>query len=1520
VEQNRVLSLEGGYVEIADSGKLNDIGSQVTIEAWVKVAEFTDQHMPIVYKGDSRVSDLSNVSFACLVRRDGAICLNAPPRGQSVHTFHSPPSLIEPNTWFHIAGVVDGRNGTMSLFFNGAEVARTSFNGNLLNQSALPLRIGWMYEDEEARIWDTAGTQTEIQAFWRHEDKTLSCSPFAGQMDEMRIWNTAGTQAEIQAAMHTSLTGKEPGLVGYWHVGSPTTRKGEAEDVGSPTTRKESGKGVVIDSSPECSHGRLVGDAYFIEAELPEQGEIAIPAVLSGKIMDETGQPRRAWYKLKCDEEEIESRRTNISGEYRIVIPHPGEGSYDLYASSGKLGDMRLDIPLHRGIGLDVDLTLWETVRIQGKLLMLDDETPHMDVAIQAIQDGKVVDAAFSDDKGEYWFVNLKPGEYQVRCHVLGGYIYYGEDQSMSGKPVSLHVELGKTISDVDFRFMPFKRGTWRTYDSSDGLTSMYVHDVHQDREGMLWFASGSYSWYGGSGVSRYDGKDFVTFTTEDGLVSNSVWTIHSAADGTLWFGTREGISRYDGKRFTNFTTEDGLVHNHVTDIDSAPDGAIWFGTWGGVSRYDPGGMGDSPHFTNFTAKDGLLSNYVDTIYCDPDGTVWIGTRNGGGVSRYDGVGFTNFTWEDGLLSDSVLSIHRDSAGMMWFGTGNPYRQGVFRYDGVEFVNFSVRDGLPGTQVRAINSTPDGALWFGTDRGVSRYDGKSFVNFSGQGEEIPSSPVDGILVSGDGSLWFATDLAGVARYDERSFSSLTVSHGLPAGWIQGIYRDPDDTLWVGATDGLARYSGSRHNPVLTTYTMEDGVVPRAASVIHPSPDGTLWFGTCGANVSVGGQGIFYYDPEDDSSAPFVNLTISDGLAHRHVNNIVSEPDGTIWIATTGGVSRYDGEKFVNFTKADGLADNMVFRVHRSADGILWFGTLNGLSRYDGKGFTNFTTEDGLGRNTILSIDSDAYGNLWIAEYGAGLSRYDGSEFINYTHKDGLANNWVQYVYHDAEGLTWFATYGGGVSGYDGTAWTILDTWDGLSYYNNVFSVNPDSDGSLWFGTQKGATNYRRNKTKPGVRIVSVTTDKTYSDLSSVPAFIVGTRVTIQYNAIDFKTHPDRRQYRCQVFGEGLSEKEMDLSWQSPTRETSFDWIPDEEGTYTFAVQAIDRDLNYSKPATLSLTVQPDPKLVSMQMELEDLRQEVSRKYHFSSFMGESAAVQQVHALMERAIDSGLTVLITGETGTGKELVARAIHHNSPRKNEPILDRNCGAIPRELLTSELFGHRKGAFTGANEDKMGLFEAASGGTVQLDEIGEMPQDAQVHLLRFLEEREIQRLGENISRHVDVRIIATTNRDLAEEVTADRFREDLYYRLSEFPIHIPPLRERPEDVPLLAEHFLKDMDKELDGFAPGVIEMLQSYSWPGNVRELRNVIRRASALAEEGKQIQTYHFPPSITQGESLVQEIISEQNNLSASVEGLKRRMVENALRKCDGNRTHASEMLGMNRPNLIKLIKRLDIDL
>jgi transcriptional regulator with GAF, ATPase, and Fis domain len=331
----------------------------------------------------------------------------------------------------------------------------------------------------------------------------------------------------------------------------------------------------------------------------------------------------------------------------------------------------------------------------------------------------------------------------------------------------------------------------------------------------------------------------------------------------------------------------------------------------------------------------------------------------------------------------------------------------------------------------------------------------------------------------------------------------------------------------------------------------------------------------------------------------------------------------------------------------------------------------------------------------------------------------------------------------------------------------------------------------------------------------------------------------------------------------------------------------------------------------------------MQAELSYLRSEVGRKYQFENIIGSSAGMMQVRGLMERAIDSGLTVLIIGETGTGKELVAKAIHYSSPRKNKLPQELNCGAIPKDLVASTLFGHRKGAFTGANEDKMGLFEVASGGTVLLDEISEMPEDAQIHLLRVLQEHKIQRIGETELRDVDIRVIAITNRDLEDEVEAGRFREDLYYRLTVFPIHIPPLRERADDIPLLAEHFLRQacqqQDKDLEGFAPGVLDMLSGYSWPGNVRELEHEIYRATALAEEGSRIQTYHFSSRVTRGESLIQEVLSEQVGYRELVNRFRRRVIEEALRENNGNRSAAARQLRIDRSNLVAVMKRLGIE-
>jgi serine phosphatase RsbU (regulator of sigma subunit)/streptogramin lyase len=467
-------------------------------------------------------------------------------------------------------------------------------------------------------------------------------------------------------------------------------------------------------------------------------------------------------------------------------------------------------------------------------------------------------------------------------------------------------------------------------------------------------------------------------------------------------------------------------------------------------------------------------------------------------------------------------------------------------------------------------SDPDGVMWFATggntepafDGGVSRYDGKGFVNFT-PADGLAGSMVYAVYGDPDGVMWFGTFSGGVSRYDSSGFVNFTREDGLLRGSaVLAVYADPDGTMWLGTSGGVSRYDGEE----FVNFTTREGLVDNFVRTVRGGPENTIWFGTA--------SGVSRYDGKD-----FVNFTIKDGLVGDDINDIHRTPDGTMWFGTWGdGISRYDGKEFVSFTEKDGLASNAVFAIQGDPDGVLWFGTWDGgASRYDGRDFVNFTIKDGLVGDDINDIHRTPDGALWFGARG-GVSRYDGGEFLNFTIKDGLASNIVNEIYHDRDGVIWFSTGGGGVAGYDNTAWTSLDTRDGLAH-NIVWSAYQNSNGDLWFGTYKGATRYRRSTTRPRVRIVSVTTDQTYRDLSGIPAFMPDTRVTFEYSSIDFKTIPEKRQYRCRI-------REIDSDWRKPTKSDTFDYIFGKSGTYTFEVQAIDRDLNYSEPASLALRVVP----------------------------------------------------------------------------------------------------------------------------------------------------------------------------------------------------------------------------------------------------------------------------------------------------------------------------------------------
>ena len=325
-----------------------------------------------------------------------------------------------------------------------------------------------------------------------------------------------------------------------------------------------------------------------------------------------------------------------------------------------------------------------------------------------------------------------------------------------------------------------------------------------------------------------------------------------------------------------------------------------------------------------------------------------------------------------------------------------------------------------------------------------------------------------------------------------------------------------------------------------------------------------------------------------------------------------------------------------------------------------------------------------------------------------------------------------------------------------------------------------------------------------------------------------------------------------------------------------------------------------------------------------LQGELEKRHEFSKIVGKSKPMNRLFELIQIVADSDASVLIHGESGTGKEMVANAIHYNSKRRKAPYVRLSCASLPETLIESELFGYEKGAFTGAGQRHMGRFEAASGGTLFFDEISDLPLAFQVKLLRVLQEREIERLGSNLSVGVDVRILSASLRPLEEEIAAGRFREDLYFRINTVAIHVPPLRERHEDVRLLAETFLREFlaekNKPIEGFSREAMDLLERYSWPGNVRELRNAVERA-VLFCRGSHISVDELPASLRGGGIRFGAAPVEKKNVislqQASAEA-EIETIRSALSACGGRRAEAAELLGISRKTLWEKVKQYQI--
>jgi DNA-binding NtrC family response regulator len=353
------------------------------------------------------------------------------------------------------------------------------------------------------------------------------------------------------------------------------------------------------------------------------------------------------------------------------------------------------------------------------------------------------------------------------------------------------------------------------------------------------------------------------------------------------------------------------------------------------------------------------------------------------------------------------------------------------------------------------------------------------------------------------------------------------------------------------------------------------------------------------------------------------------------------------------------------------------------------------------------------------------------------------------------------------------------------------------------------------------------------------------------------------------------------------------------------------GAYDYLVKPIDQE-------RLKTTLHRALSHASLTEEVVRLKSELGERFHLKNIIGSSTAMRRVYAQIEKVANSDITVFISGESGTGKELVAKAIHYGSLRSDRPFIDVNCAAIPEGLQESELFGHEKGAFTGALATHPGKFEQAAGGTIFLDEVGEMSGSAQARLLRVLQERCLQRVGGTKTINLDVRVISASNRDLESMVADGSFRQDLFYRLVVFPIELPPLRQRAEDIPLLVEHFIgkyaRDAAAGVTGIQPGAMEALRDHTWPGNVRELENVIHRSLLLAD-GPAIGIDDLPVGLGSGADSPGSESAAPISVAMSLDELEKAAIEKALKRHGGNLSDVARQLGIGRSTLYRKLEQ-----
>ena len=901
-----------------------------------------------------------------------------------------------------------------------------------------------------------------------------------------------------------------------------------------------------------------------------------------------------------------------------------------------------------------------------------------------------------------------------------------------------------------------------------------------------------------------------------------------------LWFATLSGVCWHDGRRFHPAVGE-GIAGRPVQSLFEDDQSRLWCAGTGTLGWFQGGEFRDlAPAYAERYGEppSPRWTNQCWGITQDTRGDLWFAFDH---LVRFDGRDFHRYGEAEGLPADaSCYVVGRDPEGGLWIGRAGE-RQRIWRFDGRCFDPVAV--DLPG-HLRKIQCDRDGRLWLCTSGGALYQAGDGFDRIT-TADGLPYPVVNAVFQDPERQHWFATWGGGVARYDAFGVGLFERPEDYPEGEaeISRMVQDRGGRIWIGFSTpflsltarSVARFDGSGYEFV----GAGEGLDLNSCFAIYEDGGGGLWFG--------GGNGLFRYD-----GARFERVGAEAGFVEAGVSAVAQDRDGRLlvgqWVNGTTArreelfasplqIVRRQGQGFVTVFREEDKEDpfNHIGALVAARTGELWYalGTHNPFGRGKGigrwhpeRGAALYTTDDGLPDNRVVDLLEDRSGHLWIATQN-GLSRFDGSRFHNYTTDDGLPSNRVRCLFEDRRGHLWLGT-DGGVAHHDGRLFQTIK----LPPAGPVLQILEDREGTFWFGTALGTlVRYRPGRNPPRVRLDQVVADQVFESPSAV-VLSAGQPVIFEYKGVSFSTHPRDMLYVVRLQGH-------ERDWGPATRNMRAHYRDLPKGEYTFQVRAVDRDLNYSEIAEVPVSVEPDPRIAALTEALGGQAPGVE-------FTGRSAALQRVQTRLMEAAEADLTVLILGETGVGKGLAARILHALGRRRGGPLIHVNCGALPATLVDSELFGHEKGSFTTALARKLGKVELAAGGTLFLDEIGDMPLEAQVKLLRLLEDGTFERLGGSRTLRADARVVAATNRDLEQMVRDGDFREDLYYRLQVLPVRLPPLRDRQEDVPALAELFKERMashlDKRIGPLTPEVVAVLRAQPWPGNVRELEHTLQRA------------------------------------------------------------------------------------